>query len=81
MAFRQMSPADRKGVDEARFRQMMNSEETTRRLEEHMVLAKELGVDSTPTMFIGGRKLVGVPPMEILDQIIRNELDRKKGSE
>jgi protein-disulfide isomerase/uncharacterized membrane protein len=81
MAFRQMSPAARKGVDEARFRQMMYSEGTTRRLEEHIRLGKELGVDSTPTIFIGGRKMVGFPPMQVMDQIIRNELDHKRGSE
>ena len=76
-AFRQMSAGDRRGVDEARFRQMMDSRETTSRIEEHVRLAKELGVDSTPTMFISGRKLVGVPPIEIMDQIIRNEIGRK----
>lgn len=76
-AFRQMGAADRRGVDEARFRQMMYSDETTRRIEEHIKLGKEMGVDSTPTIFIGGRKLVGFPPLQVMDQMIRNELERK----
>ncbi len=76
-AFRLVSADDRKGVDEARFRLMMNSDETTRRIEEHIRMAKELGVDSTPTMFISGRKLVGVPPMDIMDRLISHELGKK----
>jgi protein-disulfide isomerase/uncharacterized membrane protein len=80
-AFRLMSPADRRGVDEARFRLLMNSDATTRRIEEHIRLGKELGVDSTPTIFIGGRKLVGFPPLEIMDQMVKNELRGNRGSE
>ncbi len=78
MAFNQIKPGDRKGLDENRFLAAMNSEATTRRLEEHMMLAKQLRVDATPTLFIGGRRLVGVPPAEILDKMIQNELARKK---
>jgi protein-disulfide isomerase/uncharacterized membrane protein len=76
-AFRQMAPAARRGIDEARFRQIMYSQQATARLQEHMVLAKELGVESTPTIFIAGRKMVGFPPLEVMDQILKNELDRK----
>ncbi|MBP7735218.1 MAG: thioredoxin domain-containing protein [Spirochaetes bacterium] len=76
-AFNQISQNERKGMDETRFLAAMNSEGTTRRLEEHMKLAKQLRVDATPTLFIGGRRLVGVPPAEILDQIIKTELDKK----
>ncbi len=77
-AFNQINPGDRKGMDERQFFAKMNSEETTRRLMEHMTLAKQLRVDATPTLFIGGRRLVGVPPMEILDKIIQNELAKKQ---
>jgi protein-disulfide isomerase/uncharacterized membrane protein len=77
-AFNRINPGDRKGMDERQFFAKMNSEETTRRLMEHMTLAKQLHVDATPTLFIGGRRLVGVPPMEILDKIIQNELARKQ---
>lgn len=72
-----MIPAgERKGIDDGRFNALMNSEETTRKIQEHIGLAKSIGVDSTPTLFIGGRRLVGVPPVEILDRIIQKELER-----
>jgi uncharacterized membrane protein len=77
MAFNQIKPGDRKGLDERMFLTMMNSDSATRRLEEHMKLAKQLRVDATPTLFIGGRRLVGVPPAEILDRIIQTELAKK----
>lgn len=75
-AFSQMKPGDRKGMDENQFLARMNAEDTARRLEEHMKLAKQLRVDATPTIFIGGRRLVGVPPAEILDRIIQTELSQ-----
>ncbi len=77
-AFNQIKPGDRKGLDDRQFLAMMNSEGATRRLEDHMKLAQQLHVNATPTLFIGGRRLVGVPPVEILDKIIQNELAIKK---
>ncbi len=76
-AFNQIPQNERKGLDERQFFAAMNSEGTTLRLEEHLKLAKQLRVDATPTLFIGGRRLVGVPPAEIMDQIIKTELDKK----
>lgn len=72
-AFRN-SGAKREGLGEKEFTAMMQSEETTRRLERDIALAKELGVSATPTLFIGGRKMEGVPPLEILDRMIAREL-------
>ena len=80
-AFNQIGAGARKGLDANRFLAMMNSEATTRRIQEHIGLAKQLKINATPTLFIGGRRLVGVPPMEILDSIIKNQLDGSKGSE
>ncbi|OHD63553.1 MAG: hypothetical protein A2176_07150 [Spirochaetes bacterium RBG_13_51_14] len=77
-AFRQLDAGARNGIDEQRFRELMNSDATSRRLEEHIRLAKQLGVDATPTLFINGRKMVGVPRIDILDRIMKNELTRKK---
>lgn len=68
------SGKDGGGMDEKRFTAMMNSEETTELLGRDMALAKELGVQATPTLFIGGRKMEGVPPLEILDLMISREL-------
>ena len=80
-AFNQISAGSRRGLDANRFLAMMNSETTTRRIQEHIGLAKQLRINATPTLFIAGRRLVGVPPMEILDKIIKNELAGTKGSE
>jgi protein-disulfide isomerase len=76
-AFRLMSPANRRGVDEARFLQMMNSRETSSRIEDHIRLGRSWGVDSPPIISIGGRRLVGSPPLQVMDQMIGNELERK----
>jgi protein-disulfide isomerase/uncharacterized membrane protein len=74
--FRSIAPGARRSTDEARFHTLMNSDLTSRRIQEHIKLAKQLGIDSTPTMFIGGRRLVGVPPEEILDRILQKETAR-----
>jgi len=75
-AFNQIKQNERKGINESQFFAAMNSEGTSRRLEEHLKLAKQLRVDATPTLFIGGRRLVGVPPIEIMDRIIKTELEK-----
>jgi protein-disulfide isomerase/uncharacterized membrane protein len=80
-AFNQISAGARKGLDANRFLAMMNSESTTQRLQEHINLAKQLKINATPTLFIGGRRLVGFPPVDILDSIIKNQLEGGKGSE
>ncbi len=77
-AFSQIRPGDRKGLDERQFLALMNSEATTRKLEDHIKLAKELRIDATPTLFIGGRRMVGFPPAEIMNQIIQTELSKMK---
>ncbi|MBN2158656.1 MAG: thioredoxin domain-containing protein [Spirochaetes bacterium] len=73
---RMIPPGSRPGMDEARFNALMNSEDTSRRIAEHISAAKQIGIDSTPTLFIGGRRLVGVPPVEVLDRIVDRELAR-----
>ena len=37
---------------------------------------QSLGVSSTPTFFINGRKVVGAPPYETFREIIEEELAR-----
>jgi protein-disulfide isomerase/uncharacterized membrane protein len=77
-AFNKIDGAKRGGLNAAQFQSIMNSPGVTARLDEHLRLAKQFKVDATPTLYIGGRRLVGVPPSEVLDQIILNELNRKK---
>jgi protein-disulfide isomerase len=37
-------------------------------------LARQLGVNATPTIFINGRRMVGAPGTEALEMIIKKEL-------
>lgn len=62
------------GLDEKGFIAMMDSSETADLLGRDIALAKELGVRATPTLFIGGRKMEGVPPLELLDRMVAREL-------
>jgi len=80
-AFNQINTGARRGLDEKRFLAMMNSDSTARKIQEHIGLAKQLHINATPTLFIAGRRLVGVPPVEILDQLIKNELAGTKALE
>jgi protein-disulfide isomerase/uncharacterized membrane protein len=80
-AFNQINIGSRRGLDEKRFLAMMNADSTGRKIQEHVGLAKQLGINATPTLFIAGRRLVGVPPVEILDQLIKNELAGAKPSQ
>lgn len=42
----------------------------------HIETAKKLKIEATPTIIISGRKLVGVPTKELLENIIEKELER-----
>ncbi len=63
-------------ADTDAFTGTMNSRETERLLARDLELAKRLGIRATPTILIGGRRLEGVPPVEILFGIIDRELRR-----
>ncbi len=79
-AFTHIDEGKRGGMTAGQFQSLMTSPAIAARLDEHVRLAKQLKVDATPTLYIGGRRLVGVPPMEILDQILQNELAGRKSS-
>jgi len=69
-------------VDSALFEKYMESPETTDIIRRDISLAKKLGVNGTPTLFINGRKVGGVPPVEVMEKVISRELsslqDEKK---
>jgi protein-disulfide isomerase/uncharacterized membrane protein len=50
------------------------SPETAALLKRDIALANGLGVTATPTLFINGRRLVGVPSKEVFEAIIEKEL-------
>jgi protein-disulfide isomerase/uncharacterized membrane protein len=70
-----------KGLDGRKFLELLHSAKIKRQLEAHIALANKLGVDGTPTIFIGGRKIDGYRPAEVLEAIVRHELAQVKPSE
>lgn len=63
-------------IDADDFVREMESPETDAMLSRDTALAARLGIRATPTIIIGGRKIEGTPPAEILSAIVRRELER-----
>ena len=61
-------------ADIERFTAAIDSRKTGERLARDLEVARRFGIRATPTIFIGGRRLEGVPPAEILFGIIDREL-------
>jgi protein-disulfide isomerase len=66
--------AGEKGLDVPRLNVCRNSPNAQSEVDRSMVEARSLGVNSTPTMFINGRKLGGYIPWDNLKQIIELEI-------
>lgn len=66
--------ATRIGLDLDRFRADLDAPETQRRVEADRAQGERLGVDSTPTLFVNGRKFLEAP--ESLKAYLREELAR-----
>ena len=58
------------GFNEGKFIQDFNSEKTAKEIEDELSKAYALQLDSTPTMFINGEKVVGVKPYYELKEIL-----------
>jgi len=59
-----------------RFNSIIKSDKDIDLISKHIESAKKLKIESTPTIYISGRKLVGVPTKEILESIIDEELKK-----
>ena len=66
------------GIDGAAFDQCLDSGKHAANVREDMALANTLGVNSTPTIYVNGRALVGAQPFEAFKQVIDEELARVK---
>ncbi|MCB9385045.1 MAG: thioredoxin domain-containing protein [Bryobacterales bacterium] len=64
-----------KSVDSLKFSQCFKNKETLPKVEESLAEGQALGVGSTPTVFVNGRRLNGSPEWEQLKAIIDYELD------
>ena len=58
-----------------KFKSIMNNKDIDQ-ISEHIELAKKLKIESTPTIYISGRKIVGAPGKELLESIIDRELGK-----
>ncbi len=78
-----LQPADLKkhatdlGLDAAAFASCLDSSKYGERVRDGVSLGTSLGVNSTPTVFINGRRLSGAQPLEVFVATIEEELSRK----
>ena len=66
------------GLDAAKFNQCLDSSKYAERVSEGVAEGGALGVNSTPTIFINGRRLSGAQPYEVFAAVIDEELARAK---
>jgi protein-disulfide isomerase len=66
------------GIDGAKFDQCLDSGKHAANVRADYALGEKMGVNSTPTIYINGRPLVGAQPFEQFKLIIDEELARLK---
>lgn len=62
------------GLDARRFEIALRGRVHRDRIESDLELADSLGVDGTPTLFLNGRPLLGVPPAPELEAVVGEEI-------
>lgn len=65
------------GLDAAKFDQCLDSGKYAEAVNADLQYGNTLGVQSTPTVYINGRALVGAQPYESFQAVIDEELARK----
>jgi protein-disulfide isomerase len=65
------------GMDAAKFNQCLDSGKHAALVASGLAQGEKMGVNSTPTLYINGRALIGAQPFEAFKQIIDEELSRK----
>jgi protein-disulfide isomerase/uncharacterized membrane protein len=63
-------------MDKVKFQEGMKSHPVTDMLKSHIEFAEKIGISSTPTMFISGRRMSGVAPKEMMEIVIKKELEK-----
>ena len=66
------------GLDGAAFDQCLDSGKHAGHVRADYELGEKMGVNSTPTIYVNGRALIGAVPFEAFKQIIDEELARVK---
>ena len=70
--------AKSKHLDDAHLGQCIDTRATEGEVDAEIAMGKKLQVDSTPTLFLDGRRLAGHVPWQNLSQIIKLELEFEK---
>lgn len=65
-------------LDQAAFDQCLDSGKWAEAIRADLEEGEKLGVNSTPTLYINGRPLVGAQPFEMMQQVVEEELARGK---
>ncbi len=66
------------GMDQDAFDACLDSGRFAEQVSADLRLGQALGVQSTPTVFINGRAVMGAAPYEVFEEIVRDELDRTR---
>ena len=64
------------GMDAAKFDACLDSSRYSERVRDSVASGAQLGVNSTPTLYVNGRRLEGAQPYEVLASVIDEELAR-----
>lgn len=67
--------AESMGLDTDRFEACVEEQRPLNRIRASRAYGKRVGVSATPTIFVNGEKLPGVPSYETLARVIQQELD------
>ena len=67
------------GLDQAAFDQCLDSGKHTENVQADIEQGSQMGVGSTPTLYINGRLVTGAQPLALFESIIDEELARKGG--
>ncbi len=65
-------------ADKVLFEKAMKLDKTDAQIRRHMAAAIRNKVEATPTLFIGGRRILGGPKAEMFEEIVRRELETIK---
>lgn len=66
------------GLDTAKFNACLDSAKYAERVQAQMGVGNQLGVSSTPSVFVNGRMVSGAQPYEVFTAIIDEELERAR---
>ena len=66
------------GLDTAKFNTCLDTAKYAERVQAQMGVGNQLGVSSTPSMFVNGRMVSGAQPFEVFTAIIDEELERAR---